>query len=113
MEIVKKPWGSYQVIYENKKCKVKIITIDPMQAPSYQSHKFRSETYFILEGKAQVTIDDVDYEYSKGDIVFVNYNQKHRSRCISSESLVFVEIQQGTYFGEDDITRYSDDYGRE
>jgi mannose-6-phosphate isomerase len=107
-----RPWGSFENILERDDCKVKIITIKPNQAPSYQSHEHRSERYVIIQGKAKITLDDTDFIYEKGDFVSVDFHQKHRVRCISEEDLIFIEVQLGTYFGEDDIVRYSDDYNR-
>lgn len=107
-----RPWGSFENILERDDCKVKIITIKPNQAPSYQSHQHRSERYVIVQGKAKVTLDDVDSYYEKGDTVTVDFHQKHQVRCTSEEDLIFIEVQLGTYFGEDDIVRYSDDYNR-
>jgi len=107
-----RPWGQFENILEREDCKVKLITIKPGQAPSYQSHEKRCERYVIVQGSAIITLDDVSKEYTKGDIVIVDFKQKHRVRCTSNEDLIFIEVQLGTYFGEDDIIRYSDDYGR-
>ncbi len=107
-----RPWGSFENILERDDCKVKLIVVKPGQAPSYQSHQFRSERYVIVQGEALITLDDEDFQYTKGDIVQVDFKQKHRVRCVSEEDLIFVEVQLGSYFGEDDIVRYSDDYNR-
>jgi mannose-6-phosphate isomerase len=107
-----RPWGSFENILERDDCKVKLIVVKPNQAPSYQSHEFRCERYVIVQGEALITLDDHDSKYTKGDIVQVDFRQKHRVRCISEEDLIFVEVQLGSYFGEDDIVRFSDDYNR-
>ena len=108
----KRPWGLFENLLERDDCKVKIITVKPGQAPSYQSHKHRCERYVIVQGEATITLDDVETVHTKGDIVVVDYKQKHRVRCTSDEDLIFIEVQLGTYFGEDDIVRHSDDYNR-
>jgi mannose-6-phosphate isomerase-like protein (cupin superfamily) len=108
-----RPWGEFENLLEKDYCKVKVITVKPGQAPSYQSHKFRCERYIIIQGKALITLDDEDTVYEKGDSVTVDFGQKHRVRCVSEEDLIFIEVQLGTYFGEDDIVRHSDDYNRE
>jgi mannose-6-phosphate isomerase len=107
-----RPWGSFENILERDDCKVKIITIKPGHAPSYQSHKKRCERYVIIQGTAKITLDGNDTFHSKGDVIEVGYEQKHRVRCTSEEDLIFIEVQLGTYFGEDDIVRYEDDYNR-
>lgn len=107
-----RPWGHFENLIDQEICKVKIITVLPKQAPSYQSHKFRCERYVIIQGKALITINDKDFIYEKGDIVQIDFEDKHRVRCISDESLIFIEVQLGSYFGEDDIVRYTDDYNR-
>jgi mannose-6-phosphate isomerase-like protein (cupin superfamily) len=107
-----RPWGLFENLLERDDCKVKIITVKPGQAPSYQSHEHRCERYVIVQGEATITLDDVETVHTKGDIVVVDYKQKHRVRCTSDEDLIFIEVQLGTYFGEDDIVRHSDDYNR-
>lgn len=110
--IESRPWGFFENILERDDCKVKIITINPGQAPSYQSHNNRCERYVIIQGEAKITIDGNDTFHCKGDVIEVGFKQKHRVRCVSPESLIFIEVQLGTYFGEDDIIRYEDDYSR-
>ena len=107
-----RPWGSFENLLERDDCKVKIIIVKPGQAPSYQSHEHRCERYVIIQGEAQITLDDHDTFHCKGDVIEVGFKQKHRVRCISDEDLIFIEVQLGTYFGEDDIVRHSDDYNR-
>jgi mannose-6-phosphate isomerase len=107
-----RPWGFFENLLERDDCKVKIITIKPGQAPSYQSHQFRCERYTIIQGEAKITLDGVDTTYTKGDIVNVDFQQKHQVRCVSDIDLIFIEVQLGTYFGEDDIVRHEDDYKR-
>ena len=108
-----RPWGTFENLLDKKYCKVKEIVIKPNQRPSYQYHFKRSEVWVIVKGTAQVTLDDVTREVSAGDIVEVPIMCKHRIENISPhDDLIFIEIQQGDYFGEDDIVRLEDDYKR-
>jgi len=111
--LVSAPWGNWQILDEHKSYKVKRVLIKPEQRLSYQSHEKREENWFIAAGSATVTLDNKDYELKTGDYIHIPVKAKHRIRNSSSnEDLIFIEIQRGSYFGEDDIQRYQDDYGR-
>jgi mannose-6-phosphate isomerase len=113
MEKNERPWGNYEVIETRENFSIKMIVINPGCQPSYQYHSKREETWIILEGDAQVTIDDSITSSSRGDIIKVPVGAKHRIKNTSSSALLkFIEIQTGSYFGEDDIVRIQDDYGR-
>jgi mannose-6-phosphate isomerase-like protein (cupin superfamily) len=107
-----RPWGSFENILDEDYCKVKTITIQPGQAPSYQYHFKRSEVYVIVQGKASIKLDDVEKEYTVGDVIKVPVLTKHQVKNIGEDNLIFVEVQLGEYFGEDDIVRIDDKYGR-
>lgn len=107
-----RPWGSFENILDNDNCKVKIIIIKSGKRPSYQYHKQRAEYWVIIEGIAHVTLDDVEQDYNIGQIVFVPTGTAHRVENRGLTDLKFIEIQTGTYFGEDDIVRLEDDFGR-
>jgi len=109
---VNKPWGSYETIYSDENTQVKVIKISPSQRPSYQYHFKRSETWVVVKGIGLLTLDDQDREVAKGDVIFVPKEAKHRIKNTGTEDLIFVEVQMGEYFGEDDIVRVSDDYSR-
>ena len=109
---VKKPWGSYTNLLKEDYTKVKIIIIAPGESPSYQYHFKRSEIWVIVKGSAEVKLDGVIKKYSVGDVVKVMEEQKHQPKNIGDEDLIFIEIQLGEYFGEDDIKRIDDKYGR-
>ena len=79
---------------------------------SYQSHTKRSEVWTVISGEALVTIDDKITELKINDSIFIPVNSKHRLENKSDMKLNIIEIQTGTYFGEDDIERYEDDYNR-
>ena len=109
---VKKPWGSYTNLLNEDYTKVKKIIISPGESPSYQYHFKRSEIWVIVKGSAEVKLDGEIKEYSVGDVVKVMEEQKHQPKNIGDEDLIFIEIQLGEYFGEDDIKRIDDKYGR-
>lgn len=105
-------WGMFENLLDTNYCKVKEITILPNQAPSYQYHHKREEIWVITQGHGQLTLDDEISEVKVGNIIHVPIGVKHRIRNIGSAELTFIEVQLGEYFGEDDIVRIEDDYGR-
>jgi mannose-6-phosphate isomerase len=107
-----RPWGSYQVISESNSYKVKTISVLPGKRLSYQRHQKRAEHWFITDGIGVVTVEGVDFDVKPGSTVDIKVKQLHRIANTGSEVLVFIEVQTGTYFGEDDIERVEDDYGR-
>jgi mannose-6-phosphate isomerase len=108
-----RPWGDYLVLADEDTYKVKRIRVVPGRRLSYQRHERRSEHWFIVSGKARVILDDVELLRQEGETVDVAVGVAHRIENIGSEDLVFVEVQHGEYFGEDDIIRIQDDYGRQ
>lgn len=107
-----RPWGFYEVISVKDSYQVKIITVYQNKRLSLQSHKFRAEHWFIIKGKGLVTLDDKKYELKEGDSINIKAGGIHRIENIGNENLIFNEVQVGTYFGEEDIVRYEDDFGR-
>ena len=112
MHTEQRPWGQFKVISDNPTYKVKEITVRVGQKLSYQSHRQRQEYWTIITGKARVTIDNQWTTYGPGQSIHIPFSAKHRIENIGYDDLVFVEVQTGEYFGEDDIIRYQDDYGR-
>ena len=108
-----RPWGTFENLLDTDYCKVKEIVIKKGGRPSYQYHHKRSEAWVVVQGVATVTLDDKDINYVVGEIVDIPVGMKHRVRNDKEENLIFIETQTGTYFGEDDIVRLKDDYGRE
>ena len=111
-EMDERPWGEYLVLADEDNHKVKRIRVRPGKRISYQRHSKRAEHWLIVEGKGTVTLDGVDHPVGPGDAVDVEIGMAHRIECTGSEDLVFVEVQLGSYFGEDDIHRLEDDFGR-
>ena len=114
MEREQRPWGHYVVLADHgTNFKVKSIQVEPGHRLSLQSHAHRSEHWFVTSGAGVVWLDEARVPVSAGESVDVPVGVRHRVSCEGDEPLVFVEVQHGTYFGEDDIVRYDDDYGRE
>ena len=111
-EVVLKPWGSYMNLMDEEYTKVKKIVIKPRESPSYQYHFKRSEIWIIVKRVGQVKVDDNVKCHVVGDIIRIPKEAKHQVTNIGETDLVFVEIQLGEYFGEDDIVRLEDKYGR-
>ena len=107
-----RPWGRYFVLEDNENYKIKRIEVNPKGRLSYQYHMKRAESWTIIQGQGIITIDGVDQKVSTGDSIKINIQAKHRIFNISNTLLVFIEVQTGTYFGEDDIVRIKDDYNR-
>lgn len=109
-----RPWGSFTILDEGDHYKVKRIEVSPGLRLSYQRHAQRSEHWYIVNGTAKVTLNDVEILVPSGGAVDVKVGDAHRVENASpTEPLVFIEMQTGDYFGEDDIERLDDDYGRE
>ena len=107
-----RPWGSFEHLLDEPYCKVKRIIVKPGQRLSYQFHYKRSEAWVVVQGEAIVTLDDKEFTYHRGEIVDIPVGTKHRVQNDEDIDLIFIETQTGSYFGEDDIVRIEDDYGR-
>jgi mannose-6-phosphate isomerase-like protein (cupin superfamily) len=112
-EYDKRPWGSYTVLDDTAfDHKVKRLVVDPGKRLSYQRHARRAEHWFIVNGTATVTLDGVEHQVKTGESIDVAIGQLHRCENRGTTPVVLIEIQHGTYFGEDDIERVEDDFGR-
>ena len=107
-----RPWGCYEILHEEKNCKVKKITVKPGERLSYQYHHKRSEVWTVVAGVATMTLNDSVGYYHYGETILIPQGTKHRVENRGMDDLVFIEVQHGTYFGEDDIVRIEDDYNR-
>jgi mannose-6-phosphate isomerase-like protein (cupin superfamily) len=112
MERETRPWGTYEVLLDAEICKVKRITVLAGESPSYQYHHKRMEHWIIISGCGEVTLDDEKINIKAGEYIEIPVLAKHTIFNCGEEDLVFIEVQAGTYFGEDDIVRLSDKYGR-
>ncbi|AUC79532.1 mannose-6-phosphate isomerase [Nonlabens sp. MB-3u-79] len=108
-----RPWGEYFVLENQDTHKVKRIKVKPKGRLSYQYHHKRSEVWTVVSGVGRITLDGETKDYYYGDIVQIPQGMKHRIENPSAEEdCIFIEVQLGTYFGEDDIVRIEDDYDR-
>jgi len=112
MEVDTRPWGRYEVLSDDDSHKVKRITVEPGHRLSYQRHAHRAEHWFVVAGDALVTLDGVEHVVATGEAIDIPMGAAHRIANNGLAPLVFIEVQHGTYFGEDDIERLDDDYGR-
>jgi cytidyltransferase-like protein len=111
----KRPWGWFEVLYDGPDCKVKRICVNPQSSISLQYHNKRSELWQVIEGYGHLTLDEKIDFIRTGDTVKIPEGAIHRVENPAfkdDENLVFIEVQQGSYFGEDDIIRFDDQYGR-
>ena len=107
-----RPWGWFETIEEGPRFHVKQLMVDPGQSLSLQMHKHRSEHWVVVEGTAEVTLGDKTFAMREGESTFIPVGTRHRLANKGKIALRIVEIQVGSYFGEDDIIRFSDSYGR-
>lgn len=113
MEEAERPWGTYTVLSDEDDHKVKRIVVRPGLRLSYQRHAQRSEHWFVVSGVGTFILDGVEKTVRPGDSVDIPAGCAHRiENSHESEPLVFIEVQHGSYFGEDDIERLEDDFGR-
>ncbi|HXY44555.1 MAG TPA: phosphomannose isomerase type II C-terminal cupin domain [Acidimicrobiales bacterium] len=111
-ETDERPWGSYVVLDEAVDHKVKRIVVLPHRRLSLQVHRHRSEHWFVVEGTGLVTLGDTQVRLGAGDSVDIPVGMAHRMANTGDVDLVFIEVQHGESFGENDIVRLEDDFGR-
>lgn len=107
-----RPWGSFTVLDQGEDFKVKRIEVLPGKRLSYQQHAKRAEHWFVVQGRAKVTLDGEDLILMPGQAVDIAVGTAHRVENPGELPLVFIEVQRGSYLGEDDIVRLQDDFGR-
>ncbi len=108
-----RPWGSFTILDEAPNFKAKRIEVLPGKRLSYQRHSRRSEHWFVTSGTAKVTLNGEEKLVTSGQAIDIPLGTAHRvENPCTDENLVFIEIQTGDYFGEDDIVRLEDDFGR-
>ena len=107
-----RPWGYYVILSDEFDHKVKRITVYPDKRLSLQRHRHRSEHWVIVKGTALVTLNNEEIQLGKGESIDIPVGAIHRVKNIGAYDLAFIERQQGDYFGEDDIERIEDDFGR-
>lgn len=107
-----RPWGWFEILVKQSRFQVKRIFVKPGAALSLQSHKYRSEHWIVVEGVIRVTVDDKIQLLTEGQSVFVPLGAKHRMENPGKVPMMLIEVQTGSYLGEDDIIRYEDIYSR-
>lgn len=109
---IERPWGFFQILMETSSTKVKLIKVMPKQKLSLQKHKFRTETWYVVKGRAKVTRNNEKFTLELGDSIIIEKGEIHSLENVENVSLEIIEIQTGKYLGEDDIIRLKDIYGR-
>jgi mannose-1-phosphate guanylyltransferase / mannose-6-phosphate isomerase len=109
---VRRPWGTYESLGQGLKHQIKHIVVEPGGRLSLQSHKHRAEHWVVVAGQATITVGDTTADYVTGQHVYIEIQQKHRLENHTKEPVTIVEVQIGSYLGEDDIKRFDDVYGR-
>jgi len=112
-EVFDRPWGFYKSTLLANHVQSKIITIFPNEELSLQKHKRREEHWIIIKGEGQIILEDSILSIEQGRYIYIPKGCKHKIiNSSKKENLIFAEVQLGDYFGEDDIIRYEDKYGR-
>ena len=109
---VHRPWGTYATLRQEDGYQVKRITVAPGQKLSLQYHHKRAEHWVVTQGQAIIQVGDEEFSTSPGDYRYIPLGEKHRLTNIGETELVLIEVQVGSYLGEDDIVRLDDVYGR-
>ncbi len=108
-----RPWGSFQSLLLADNHQVKEILVEPGQRLSLQSHDKRCEHWIVAHGPALITVGNQEKLFNTGEHIFIPKQARHRLANPGTEPINIVEIQLGSYLGEDDIIRYEDDYQRD
>ena len=109
---VHRPWGSYTVLEEGSRFKIKRIVVNPGASLSLQMHHHRSEHWIVVSGMAKIVNGELDLLIATNESTYIPAGHKHRLENPGVVSLILIEVQSGEYLGEDDIVRYQDVYGR-
>ena len=113
IESEERPWGRFFVIHDQPTYKLKRLEVDPGGRLSYQFHHKRSEAWTIIDGVGDITLDGKTKKYKAGETILIPQGVKHRiENKQQQQKVILIEVQTGTYFGEDDIVRIEDDYNR-
>lgn len=113
IERTERPWGWYETISKVPGNKIKRIGVHPGQQLSLQKHHQRAEHWVVTTGTARVTLDDRQFDLQPGEYCDIAIGQVHRLANLTNGPVEIVEVQFGSYLGEDDIVRLQDDYGRD
>ena len=109
---VNRPWGYYISMVNDSRWQVKLINVNPGEMLSLQKHRHRSEHWVVVSGKALIEIEGEKKLLNKNESAYIPLGSKHRLSNPGNSPLILIEVQSGDYFGEDDIIRFQDKYGR-
>ena len=109
---VHRPWGSFTILEDADDCKVKRLTVKPGEVLSLQMHHRRSEHWTVVSGTAKVRVGDDEFLLHRNESTFIPMGRLHRLENPTDQDIHLIEVQCGDYFGEDDIVRLEDRYGR-
>jgi mannose-1-phosphate guanylyltransferase/mannose-6-phosphate isomerase len=109
---VHRPWGWYDLIDSGERFQVKRIVVNPGASLSLQMHKYRAEHWVVVKGIAEVTHGERCFQLQEDESTYIPLGEKHRLSNPGTQPLEIIEIQSGSYLGEDDIVRLDDVYGR-
>ena len=107
-----RPWGRWTVLFSGEGYVVKEIEVKPGEVLSLQSHDHRAEHWVVVEGVAEVTIDDAVIKRQANETAFIPTGARHRIANVGNTAMRFIEVQTGEVLSEDDIHRFEDRYGR-
>ena len=107
-----RPWGEYEILLDEWNVKVKRIRVKPNKRLSYQYHNKRREEWIVVNGNLTIILDDDKVFRYPGESIHIPIGARHRAWNETDEDVIFIEVQTGTYFGEDDIIRLEDDFDR-
>jgi mannose-1-phosphate guanylyltransferase len=107
-----RPWGTYTVLEEGPGFKIKRIEVKPGASLSLQMHHHRSEHWIVVDGSATVINGERELTVNTNESTYIPAGNKHRLGNVTPNALVMIEVQSGSYLGEDDIVRFDDKYGR-
>lgn len=109
---VHRPWGTYTILEQGERFKIKRIVVKPKASLSLQMHHHRSEHWVVVSGMAHVINEEQEFMLNTNESTFIPAGHKHRLENPGVIDLVLIEVQSGDYVGEDDIVRFDDVYGR-
>ena len=111
-KIYERPWGTYQTISQDNNYQAKVITVNPGGRLSLQKHFKRAEHWVVVEGMPTVTVNEVVKEFTIGEHIYIALEAVHRLENFTDAMVKIIEVQVGSYLGEDDIVRLEDVYQR-
>ena len=112
MKTETRPWGNYHILFQGPDYQVKRVELTPGHRLSLQKHFKRAEKWILVSGCGEATLGSRTILVERGSIVEIAFEEVHRIHNTGKEPLVFIEVQFGSYLGEDDIVRIKDDYNR-